>query len=278
MCTKKFSVMKSLKSLLIIALGASILIACNGNKTNKNSKVVNEIDEVSVDQIIEDLENIPTPTTFELMATINKLGIPYVIDAVNSLANQQNYLSSWQKSLNLGVYAADLSYNVAFSRKAESEEYLKCLLLLASDLNISIDADKISNEFQNNINSIDSLAVLVKGILSESQYILNQTSQTETALLFLIGSWIESSHICISATELSHNVEDMIEVSIKHFEYVNTIIKYLDSRKDQSDFNDIYTQLNKIKDLVEILKENRIDADKFDDLSIAVNDLRNGII
>lgn len=278
MCTKKFSVMKSLKSLLIIALGASILIACNGNKTNKNSKVVNEIDEVSVDQIIEDLENIPTPTTFELMATINKLGIPYVIDAVNSLANQQNYLSSWQKSLNLGVYAADLSYNVAFSRKAESEEYLKCLLLLASDLNISIDADKISNEFQNNINSIDSLAVLVKDILSESQYILNQTSQTETALLFLIGSWIESSHICISATELSHNVEDMIEVSIKHFEYVNTIIKYLDSRKDQSDFNDIYTQLNKIKDLVEILKENRTDADKFDDLSIAVNDLRNGII
>ncbi len=270
--------MKSLKSLLIIALGASILIACNGNKTNKSNKAVNEIDEVSVDQIIEDLENIPTPTTFELMATINKLGVPYVIEAVNSLANQQNYLSSWQKSLNLGVYAADLSYNVAFSRKAESEEYLKCLLLLASDLNISIDADKISTEFQDNINSIDSLAALVKDILSESQYILNQTSQTETALLFLIGSWIESSHICISATEMSHNIEDMIEVSIKHFEYVNTIIKYLDSRKDQSDFNDIYTQLSKIKDLVEILKENRTDADKFGDLSIAVNDLRNGII
>jgi len=270
--------MNSLKSFLIIALSTGVLIACNSNKSEKTNKAVSQIDEVSVDQIIEDLENVPTPSTFELMATINRLGVPYMMDATNSLANQQNYLSSWQKSLNLGVYAADLSYNVAFSRKAESEEYLKCLLLLASDLNISIDADKISSEFQNNINNIDSLAVLVKDMLNDSQYILNQTSQTETALLFLIGSWIESAHICISVSETSNNIEDMIEVSIKHFEYVDTIIKYLESRKDQSDFSDMYTQLSNISKLVEVLKNDRTNANKFDDLSIAINNFRNSIV
>ena len=276
-CKHNF-IMKKFKSLLAISISAAVLIACNGNNSAKKDKNVSEITEVSVDQIIEDLENIPTPTAFELMTTINKMGIPYIMDATNSLANQQNYLSSWQKSLNLGVYAADLCYNVAFGKKAESEEYMKCLLLLASDLNISVDAEKISNDFQGNINNIDSLAVLVKDLLSDSQYILNQTSQTETALLFLIGSWIESAHICTVATETSHNVDEMIEVGMKHFEYVDTILKYLESRKESSDFSDIYTQLQTIKTSLETLKEDRTNSDKFDDLSMAINGLRNSIV
>ena len=195
--------MKAIKLLAVLIMGSVLVAACssNGGKTNKNA--ASEIDEVSVTQIIEDIENIPTPTSIELMEMVNKLGVAYMLDVTNSLANQENYLSTKQKALNLGVYAADLSYDVAYQRKAETEEYLRCILGMASDLNISIDANGISEKFKNNIDNLESLTAVVKDLLKDSQYILNQTSQTETALLFLIGSWVESAYICVSASDLA---------------------------------------------------------------------------
>ena len=230
----------SFKTLLSLALGAIILAACSNSGNNKTKNAASEIDEVSVSQIIEDLENIPTPTSIDLMRMVNNLGISYMFDATNSLANQENYLSTKQKSLNLGVYAADLSYEVAYQRKAETEEYLKCILEMASDLNISIDATKIADRFQNNLNNVEELTTIVKEMFKDSQYILNQTSQTETALLFLIGSWVESAYICASVSDLASNNMEFLNVAVSHFEYSATILKYLESRKDNSDFTEFY--------------------------------------
>ena len=112
----------SFKTLLSLALGSIIMMACSNDGNKKTQKAASEIDDVSISQIIEDFENIPTPTSIDLMKMVNSLGVSYVFDATNSLANQENYLSTKQKALNLGVYSADLSYEVAYQRKAETEE------------------------------------------------------------------------------------------------------------------------------------------------------------
>ena len=266
------------KTLLSLALGSVILAACNNGGNNKTKTAASEIDDVSVTQIIEDLENIPTPTTIDLMKMVNNMGISYMFDATNSLANQESYLSTKQKSLNLGVYAADLSYEVAYQRKAETEEYLKCILEMASDLNISIDANKISDKFQNNLNNVEELTAVVKDLFKDSQYILNQTSQTETALLFLIGSWVESAYICASVSDLASNNMEFIKVAVNHFEYSTTILKYLESRKDNSDFTEFYTELTDLQSSIESLKADMNNSEKFESVASAVKEIRNSII
>ena len=270
--------MKSIKLLAFLILSTAVIAACSnsGNKTNKSA--ASEIDDVSVAQIIEDLESIPTPTTVELMSMINKLGLAYLYDVTNSLANQENYLSTKQKALNLGVYAADLSYDVAYQRKAETEEYLRCILTMASDLNISIDADKISSKFEGNIDNVDGLIAVVKDVFKESQYILNQTSQTETALLFLIGSWVESAYICVSASDLAANNMEFLDVALSHFEYVATIIKYIESRKDNADFAEFYNDFTEIMKQVEIYRTDKNNSEKFDGVASIIKRMRNGII
>ncbi|MBR5644447.1 MAG: hypothetical protein IKW77_09695 [Salinivirgaceae bacterium] len=270
--------MKSIKLLAFLILGSAVIAACSnsGNKTNKAATA--EIDDVSVAQIIEDLESIPTPTTVELMEMINKLGLTYLYDVTNSLANQESYLSTKQKALNLGVYAADLSYDVAYQKKAETEEYLRCILTMASDLNISIDADKISNKFESNIDNVEGLNSVVKDVFKESQYILNQTSQTETALLFLIGSWVESAYICVSASDLASNNMDFIKVAVSHFEYSSTIIKYLESRKDNSDFAEFFQTLNNLQEPIEALKADMNNLEKFEAVASVVKTMRNAIV
>lgn len=270
--------MKAIKLLAVLIMGSVLVAACssNGGKTNKNA--ASEIDEVSVTQIIEDIENIPTPTSIELMEMVNKLGVAYMLDVTNSLANQENYLSTKQKALNLGVYAADLSYDVAYQRKAETEEYLRCILGMASDLNISIDANGIAEKFKNNIDNLESLTAVVKDLLKDSQYILNQTSQTETALLFLIGSWVESAYICVSASDLAANNMEFLKVAASHFEYSNTILKYMESRKDNADFAPFYEQFVALQKLVDEYKTDINNSELFDNVAGAVKDMRNGIV
>jgi hypothetical protein len=270
--------MKAIKLLAVLIMGSVLVAACssNGGKTNKNA--ASEIDEVSVTQIIEDIENIPTPTSIELMEMVNKLGVAYMLDVTNSLANQENYLSTKQKALNLGVYAADLSYDVAYQRKAETEEYLRCILGMASDLNISIDANGISEKFKNNIDNLESLTAVVKDLLKDSQYILNQTSQTETALLFLIGSWVESAYICVTASDLASSNMEFIKVAVSHFEYSSTILKYLESRKDSSDFSEFYENLTNLQDPIEALKADMNNLEKFEAVSGIVKKMRNAIV
>lgn len=272
-------IMKYLKCLLSVCFTLPMLVSCNNSgNANKQKSAVSEIDDVSIEQIVDDLANIPTPSTFELMMSINNAGIAYVMDITNSLANQQNYLSTKQKSLNLGVYAADLSYDVTYQKKAETEEYLKCILTMASDLNISVDADMISEKFQNNIDNVEELSSTIKQMLKDSQYILNQTSQTETALLFLIGSWVESAYICVSVSELSDNNDAFANAALSHFEYSSTIIKYLDSYKANADFSYFYEQLVDIQNKANELKNDKTNAEKREALISAVKSMRNSIV
>ena len=270
--------MKTFKSLAFLVMGSVLIAACSSEGSKTNKKAASEIDEVSVSQIIEDIENIPTPTTIELMELVNKLGITYMLDVTNSLANQESYLSTKQKALNLGVYAADLSYDVAYQRKAETEEYLRCILGMASDLNISIDAEKISSQFESSIDNLEGLTAVVKDMLKESQYILNQTSQTETALLFLIGSWAESAYICVSASDLAANNMEFLKIAASHFEYSTTILKYIESRKDNSDFAEFYEQFTTIQKLVEEYKTDINNSELFENVAVAVKQMRNSIV
>ena len=268
----------SFKTLLSLALGSIIMMACSNDGNKKTQKAASEIDDVSISQIIEDFENIPTPTSIDLMKMVNSLGVSYVFEATNSLANQESYLSTKQKALNLGVYSADLSYEVAYQRKAETEEYLKCILEMASDLNISIDASSISDKFQNNINNVEELTSVVKDLFKDSQYILNQTSQTETALLFLVGSWVESAYICVTASDLASNNMDFIKVAVSHFEYSATILKYLESRKDNADFSEFYETLNGLQGPIETLKADMNDLEKFEAVAGIIKTMRNSIV
>jgi hypothetical protein len=122
------------------------------------------------------------------------------------------------------------------------------------------------------------LTSVVKELFKDSQYILNQTSQTETALLFLIGSWVESSYICVSASDLASNNMEFLDVAVSHFEYSSTILKYIESRKENADFAEYYQQFINIQKLVDTYKTDKNNLDKFEAVSSAIKGMRNSIV
>lgn len=261
---------------VIIALGAMVMASCSNSSNNNKAK--QQLEEVSVSQIVEDINSIPAPNSLELMDLINKSGAAYLLDATNNIENIENYLSTKSKALNLGVYAADLCYNVAYNKQAEVELYLKNLLVIVSDLNISINAEKVSDSFKDNSSDFSALSKITKDMLEESQYILNQTDQTEIALMFLIGSWAETASICLSVVENSANPAAAMDLVKQHFDYVDTIIKYLDLKKESSEFADFIESFASIKTKYEAFKVDSSNADATTALAEEVAGLRSSII
>ncbi|MCQ2374873.1 MAG: hypothetical protein MJ069_03105 [Salinivirgaceae bacterium] len=261
---------------VLIALGAMVMASCSNSSNNNKAK--QQLEEVSVSQIVEDINSIPAPNSLELMDMINKSGAAYLLDATNSIENIENYLSTKSKALNLGVYAADLCYNVAYNKQAEVELYLKNLLVIVSDLNISINAEKISDSFKDNSSDFATLSKLTTDMLEESQYILNQTDQTEIALMFLIGSWVETASVCLSVVENSQNPAAAMDMVKNHFDYIDNIIKYLDLKKESSEFADFIESFASIKVKYEAFKADSSNADATAALTEEVANLRSSII
>lgn len=267
--------MKSTRNLVFVALIAFFAFACSNNE---NKKKASELDNMSSDLLDESIQSIPAPNSHEMMLLINKAGISYVFEITNPVENIDRYLSTKNKAINLGVYASDLSYNVVYQKKAETQAYLNNMLQLTADMNIGVDAKSLSQRFESNIDQKDSLSSIVKELVEKSQDILNQTSQNEIALCFLTGSWIESLYLSGVITNFSDDKKDLCQIILKHYDYLNVLLKYLDEKKESENFKDIFLKLTELKPLFEELKVQPDNKEKMETLKAKITELRNSIV
>jgi hypothetical protein len=267
--------MKSTKNLAFIALIAFFVFACSNSE---NKKKASELDNLSSDMLDESIQNIPVPNSHAMMLLINEAGIGYVFEITNPVENIDRYLSTKNKAINLGVYASDLSYNAVYQKKAETQAYLSNMLQLAEDMNIGVDAKSLSQRFESNIDQKDSLSSIVKDLVEKSQDILNQTSQNEIALCFLTGSWIESVYLTGVITNFSDDKKVLCQIILKHYDYLNLLLKYLEEKKDLEDFKELFLKLTALKPLFEELKAQPDNKEKMENLKAKITELRNNII
>lgn len=266
--------MNSIKQILFLASLALFTFACS-NSANKNKAA--DIDNMT-EQIEEAVAGIPAPNSPEMMTLINQAGIGYVFEITNPVENIEKYITTKQKAFNMGVYASDLSYNAAYMKNAESQAYLNNILRLVGDLNIGIDAQKVSGRIEANLNQKDSLPVIVKELLDESQKVLNESSQNDIALYFLTGSWVESAYLTGVIANFSEDKKPLYDIIRRHYDYLSILLTYLEAKKDQPDFNEMFVKLTEAKQLFDELKLNPDDQVKIENLKTKFTDLRNSII
>src|SRR3974377_1469603 len=124
-------------STLIASAFFLFLITSCGNKNNEEQK--NSAEDTAshkVDALIQFkydklISNIPIP--FDILRTHAEVPLMYNADALNSIKNLSFYSTSTSKALNLGIYGADLAYNITYEKFGEMGAYLKCAKTLADD-------------------------------------------------------------------------------------------------------------------------------------------------
>jgi DNA-directed RNA polymerase subunit F len=198
---------KHLSHTAIVCAFAAVLglVACGGNDKNSENKAPLESGASELtdkDEFFKDREqalkqmffSIPAP--IEIADMIKDAGFSFDKSMLNSVEKVAKYVDEENRAINLGIYAADLSYSTVFEQKQESVNYLAASKTLASALGIDGAMDeKFMERVQKNQNNKDSLLSYVTLSYQNVNAYLKEGKRTDVSALIVSGAWIESLYL-----------------------------------------------------------------------------------
>jgi hypothetical protein len=148
------------------------------------------------------------PSPIETAMLLERSGINFDSDALHELDKAVGYSTTELQSVNLGIYAGDLSYAVIFNQNQQSVDYLNTCRRLCDGLGVGdiIDAELI-NRADNNRDIRDSLV----DIVTDTFYALNgrfsENGMEEVSGLMAAGGWIEG--VYLGTRSLNTSTDDL---------------------------------------------------------------------
>ncbi len=184
----------------IVAISAGIFASCGPKKEETKDEIVETADTVknSVLNVGGKLFSVPSPIQTALL--IQKSGIPYDKSTLNASNKVNTFSTDYARSLNLGIYGADLGYVSLYNQTQDALGYLAAVKQLADKLGISAAFDAATMErIQKNVTNKDSMMVLVGIAYRQSDAYLKNNQKQDVSSLVLTGGWIESMHFSVTA-------------------------------------------------------------------------------
>ncbi len=201
MLTHKYNLM--LKSAFVITIGM-FLTACS-NETHKET-VNNDTKTITEDTTVntgigEITYSLPSP--LQIASIFKKSGMEYKAGLTSQLKDPAKYMTSLNKTLNLGVYSADLSYALLNKQHQTVMEYMKLGRRTADQLGIGsvYEVNNVSKRFEKNITNEDSLAVILSELQMEMDFYIDENNQQQITAIAFAGAWVESMYIAFTINE-----------------------------------------------------------------------------
>lgn len=188
----------------VIALAlASILIYSCGDPKPAEGETGDDLPDTDTVKAVAlnvggELFSVPSPIQTALL--IQKSGVAYDKAILNAGNKNGQYASDYSKSLNLGIYGADLGYVSMYNQTQDALQYLGAVKQLADKLGVSAAFDQNTmKRINDNISNKDSMLMLVGIAYRASDAYLKTNKRTEISSLILTGGWIESMNFSIVA-------------------------------------------------------------------------------
>jgi len=195
----------SLTAVVSVYIVSMALVACGGSdkKTENKAPLESGANELTnKDEFFKDREqalkqiffSIPAP--IEMADMIKDAGFSFDKTMLHSVDKVSKYVDEENRAINLGIYAADLSYSTVFEQKQESVNYLAASKTLASALGIEGAMDeKFMERVQKNQNNKDSLLSYVTLSYQNVNAYLKEGKRTDVSALIVAGAWIETLYL-----------------------------------------------------------------------------------
>jgi hypothetical protein len=184
------------KGAMFIVAGM-LLIAC-GNETPKDESVGN----VAKDSLVAEEPEANTvsyslPSPLQIASIFKKSGLKYQDGITTSLKDPSKYTTNLSKSINLGVYSADLSYCVLNKQNQEAMNFMKLCRQLAESLGMGtvFEQSNLSKRFEKNLGNEDSLAYIIAELQMVTDMYLDENEQPQITAIVFSGAWIESMYL-----------------------------------------------------------------------------------
>lgn len=188
-------------NVLALTMAVTLFTSCGDKKDEVNKdELVETADTVktSVLNVGGELFSVPSPIQTALL--IQRSGVSYDKAILNPSNKVNTFSTDFSKSINLGIYGADLGYVSLYNQTQDALGYLASVKQLADKLGISAAFDASTMErIKNNVTNKDSMMVLVGIAYRGSDAYLKNNQRTGISSLIITGGWIESMHFSITA-------------------------------------------------------------------------------
>ena len=243
------------KNVLALAIVSTLLSSCGGDKkddVNKDELVeTQDTVKASVVNVSGELFSVPSPVQTALL--IQKSGISYDKSTLHSSNKVNTFSTDYSKSINLGIYGADLGYVSLYNQTQDALGYLAAVKQLADKLGISAAFDASTMErIKNNVTNKDSMMVLVGIAYRGSDAYLKNNQRSNVSSLILTGGWIESMHFSVTAYKTKPSEAVRFRIA-EQKQALGSLIKILSNSKD-TDVIALTTQLIDLSKIYEGIK------------------------
>jgi hypothetical protein len=269
---------KAIVSVIIIFLVFCFtgLTSCKNDSRKKLKK--EEIEQgKSLEKEIEK-HVYPLPTSATVIKMLTDLEVGYQIGITNPVENVRGYYTNAKRSINLGVYGADLSYVTLYNIEQKVVDYMDVIRTLANDLNMSqIYNAALYDSIKKNFDSKDRLVAILKNAFEDTYQYMSENDQQALALLVVGGAWVEGMYLTTHVSEAAYNVAGIAKVLI---EQKNSFDLFLDLTKPYMDnpmISDFVNILEPIKTVYAGLTTSLTDRN-IKDITAAMEIIRNKTI
>ena len=252
--------MKILSKLLHKILPAALLFtfaACGSSEQDENTNATTMDTAAAASDTTNQTQDffysLPSPL---LMAKVfKKTGLKYVEGVANSPENVSKYSSMHSKTLNLGVYSADLAYTVLNKQSEQASRYMESVKRLSDELGMSslFATDDYLKRFKNNLNNEDSLINVVCALKGEMDMFMKDNDKEKQTLLIFIGAWVENLYIATQLTKEAN--KEKVAARIAEQKYIlNSLMNVsVHFQSSDEDFKRTYEKLSELKSMFDNL-------------------------
>lgn len=235
---------------------AEALFGQKGTDGNKDTSAIGK----RVQKVHDIFSNLPT--TVQIMQLLKKSGSHYSVDIPNDPTAVSKYSTKQAQALNLGVYAADLSFAGLLDQKDDAGFFLQSANKLSGALGIP-DAfnDKIIQRIEDNMANQDSLLSIILSDYWTTDTYLKKNDRQEVSAYLVSGGWVEGMYIAIQLANKTHDKSLANEIARQKIS-LQDLADMLQTYPDSPNMKTLIAQIKKMQDAFSGIQ---VDANSKDD-------------
>lgn len=248
--------MKAFRTIQTGAALFAILFVFAISGCNNASNQDQQANEAAKDTIAKEIALSPEaqnllyslPTPFEVTNLLEKAKAGFIFDMTNPPANVDKYNTEISKSLNLGVYSADLCYSATYNRNDETNKFLACTNKLSNDLGISGIYDQgMMDKVKQFGNKKDSMVVLLNKVFGQTNDFLAQNNRSKIAVLVACGAFAEGLYLACSLGEVAKDNTKIMAIVAAQKDNHMKLLTILDAYSADEAMLPIFSEIQKLK-------------------------------
>lgn len=272
------------------------LTSCGGSEENKDVNTIDEsqngVDSTdqNTEEVLSEEMDYMLPSPLQVASILDNAGLEYSTDLLNKKENADLYTMKWKKSLNFGVYSADLAFSVLNDKTQEARDYMKLVKQLADQIGLEaiFDGDELMNRFEESIgNEEQTMEVLIEIQEKTDEYLFENQKQYVGVVTFS-GAWIEGMYFGANDA-IKNQSKDIGYALSEQMIILENLIKGLESEPNDSEdigmvidyfkkINESYNNFDSVKNYDETQGELILTDAEIKTMADLIIELRNKVV